>query len=327
VPLVGTPVALGGFTGRAAEPISTYSQVVVVAACGLAPEAPPWGLAPESVRCGVADVSAADVLAEVVGAEASGDFDGIRPQPTIRQIVVATTSVNRYPIMRITLSRRAHRVADRRTRVRKVIGMVRLTRIYTRTGDGGQTRLADMSVTAKTDPRVAAYGDVDETNSVIGVALAAGELSAEVAEVLRSIQNELFDLGADLSNPLKVASDTPELRIEQPAIDRLESWCDRFGDPLPSLRSFILPGGSLAAAQLHVARTVARRAERSAWSAAERYGTQSATDDSPGGVNPLAITYLNRLSDLLFILTRAVNGPDGDVLWVPGGERTVSERR
>jgi cob(I)alamin adenosyltransferase len=318
VPLVGTPVALGGLTGRAAEPISTYSQVVV---------APALGLAPDPVKCGVADAAAADALPEVVGAEAGGDSDGIRPQPTIRQIVVATTSVNRCPVMRITLSRRAHRVVDRRTRLRKVIGMVRLTRIYTRTGDSGQTHLADMSVTAKTDPRVAAYGDVDEANSIIGVALATGQLPAEVAEVLRSIQNELFDLGADLSNPLKVSSDTPELRIDQPAIDRLESWCDRFGDPLPSLRSFILPGGSLAAAQLHVARTVARRAERSAWSAAERYGTQPAAGDSPGGVNPLAITYLNRLSDLLFILTRAVNGADGDVLWVPGGERTVSERR
>ena len=199
--------------------------------------------------------------------------------------------------------------------------MVRLTRIYTRTGDGGETRLGDMSVTGKIDPRVAAYGDVDETNSVIGVALATGDLPAEVAEVLRSVQNELFDLGADLSNPLKATGATPGLRIEQPAIDRLETWCDRFGDPLPSLGSFILPGGSLGAAQLHVARTVARRAERSAWSAAERYGTEPAMGDSTGGVNPLAITYLNRLSDLLFILTRVVNGATGDVLWVPGGER------
>ncbi len=205
--------------------------------------------------------------------------------------------------------------------------MVRLTRIYTRTGDGGRTRLADMSVTTKTDPRVGAYGDVDETNSVIGVALAAGGLPAEVAEVLRSVQNELFDLGADLSNPLKPPGETPELRIEQPAIDRLEFWCDHFGDPLPSLGSFILPGGSVAAAQLHVARTVARRAERSAWLAAEQHGTEPAEGDSPGGVNPLAITYLNRLSDLLFILTRIVNGANGDVLWVPGGDRPAPERR
>jgi cob(I)alamin adenosyltransferase len=202
-----------------------------------------------------------------------------------------------------------------------VIDMVRLTRIYTRTGDGGQTRLADMSVTAKTDPRVAAYGDVDETNSAIGLALATGELPGEVADVCRQIQNELFDLGADLSSPLKPPSDVPQLRIEQAAIDRLESWCDKFGEPLPSLMSFILPGGSVAAAQLHVARTVARRAERSAWVAAERYGTQLSTENLPGGINPLAITYLNRLSDLLFILTRVANGPAGDVLWVPGGSR------
>ena len=202
--------------------------------------------------------------------------------------------------------------------------MVRLTRIYTRTGDGGRTRLSDMSVAAKTDPRVAAYGDVDEANSAIGVALASGGVPAEVAAVLRTVQNELFDLGADLSNPLKPADGSPVLRIEQAAIDRLESWCDTFGDPLPTLRSFILPGGTPAAAQLHVARTVVRRAERAAWHAAEHYGTEPADGDRPGGVNPLAITYLNRLSDLLFILTRAINGTEGDVLWVPGGERRSS---
>ena len=201
--------------------------------------------------------------------------------------------------------------------------MVRLTRIYTRTGDGGRTRLSDMSVTAKTDPRVEAYGDVDEANSAIGVALASG-VPAEVATVLRTVQNELFDLGADLSNPLKPADGSPELRIEQAAIDRLEGWCDAFGDPLPTLTSFILPGGALAAAQLHVARTVVRRAERAAWHAAQRYGTEPAGDDRPGGVNPLAITYLNRLSDLLFILTRVINGAEGDVLWIPGGDRGAS---
>ena len=203
--------------------------------------------------------------------------------------------------------------------------MVRLTRIYTRTGDGGQTRLSDMSQTAKTDPRVAAYGDVDEANSAIGVALATGGLPADVADVLRRIQNELFDLGADLSNPLRPPSETLELRIEEAAVERLEAWCDHFGDPQPTLRSFILPGGTPAAAQLHVARTVVRRAERAAWHAAERYGTEPAASDQPGGVNPLAITYLNRLSDLLFILTRVVNGTDGDVLWLPGGDRTRPE--
>jgi cob(I)alamin adenosyltransferase len=204
--------------------------------------------------------------------------------------------------------------------------MVRLTRIYTRTGDGGQTRLSDMSQTAKTDPRVAAYGDVDEANSAVGVALATGGLPADVADILRRIQNELFDLGADLSNPLRPPGETLELRIEEAAVERLEAWCDHFGDPLPSLRSFILPGGTPAAAQLHVARTVVRRAERAAWQAAERYGTEPAAGDQPGGVNPLAITYLNRLSDLLFILTRVVNGTDGDVLWLPGGDRTRPEK-
>jgi cob(I)alamin adenosyltransferase len=203
--------------------------------------------------------------------------------------------------------------------------MVRLTRIYTRTGDGGQTRLSDTSQTAKTDPRVAAYGDVDEANSAIGVALATGGLPADVADILRRIQNELFDLGADLSNPLRPPGETLELRIEEAAVERLEAWCDHFGDPLPTLRSFILPGGTPAAAQLHVARTVVRRAERTAWQAAERYGTEPAAGDHPGGVNPLAITYLNRLSDLLFILTRVVNGTNGDVLWLPGGDRARPE--
>ena len=201
--------------------------------------------------------------------------------------------------------------------------MVRLTRIYTRTGDGGETRLADMSVARKTDPRVEAYGDVDETNSALGLALALGDLPPEVTAVLRTIQNELFDLGADLSKPLRPSDpEQPELRMTQEAIDRLEGWCDEFSAPLGSLRSFILPGGVAGAAQLHVARTVARRAERAAWVAAEAYGTEPVADSSrPGGVNPLAITYLNRLSDLLFILTRVVNGTEGDVLWIPGGQR------
>ncbi len=212
--------------------------------------------------------------------------------------------------------------------------MVNLTRIYTRTGDGGQTRLADMSLTAKTDPRVEAYGDVDEANSIIGVALATGELPNEVAASLARIQNELFDAGADLSTPLAADPKYPPLRITPDYVDRLEADCDRYGDPLPNLRSFILPGGTMAAAQLHVARTVIRRAERAGWAAAAQHGTghdgtrhdgtgELADNDSPGGVNPLALTYLNRLSDLLFILTRVVNGTDGDVLWVPGGERTT----
>jgi len=204
--------------------------------------------------------------------------------------------------------------------------MVRLTRIYTRTGDAGETRLSDLSTISKTDRRVEAYGDVDEANSAIGVALATGGLPDDIAEVLRSVQNEMFDLGTDLSNPLRAATSTdppPELRITQEYIDRLEAWCDQFGDPLPNLRSFILPGGSLTAAQLHMARTVVRRAERAAWAAAEEYGIEAVADSQrAGGVSTLAITYLNRLSDLLFILTRVVNGPGGDVLWMPGGDRS-----
>ena len=206
--------------------------------------------------------------------------------------------------------------------------MVRLTRIYTRTGDSGKTQLSDLSPISKTDPRVEAFGDVDEANSAIGIALASGGLSKDVAAVLRAVQNEMFDVGADLSNPLRVADSAdnpPQLRITQEYIDRLEAWCDQFGDPLPNLTSFILPGGSPAAAQLHLARTVVRRAERAAWLAVQAYGAEPIADkERPGGVNTLAITYLNRLSDLLFILTRVVNGPDGDVLWIPGGDRSHS---
>jgi cob(I)alamin adenosyltransferase len=200
--------------------------------------------------------------------------------------------------------------------------MVRLTRIYTRTGDGGSTRLSDMSLAPKTDPRIEAYGTVDEANSFLGVALSTGELPPAVAELLASLQNEMFDLGADLSTPVRPDPEWEPLRITQDYVDRLERWCDELSEPLPALTSFILPGGSMAAAQLHVARTVARRAERSAWAAVELYGTEPVADqDVPGGVNPLALTYLNRLSDLLFILIRVVNGRDGDILWVPGGER------
>jgi cob(I)alamin adenosyltransferase len=199
--------------------------------------------------------------------------------------------------------------------------VVQLTRIYTRTGDDGQTRLSDMSLADKTDLRVAAYGDVDEANSAIGVVLATGDVPAEVADVLSTIQNEMFDLGADLSNPLAADPPYEPLRVTQDYVDRLEGWCDTFGDPLPALRSFILPGGSPAAAQLHMARTITRRAERAAWAAAARYGTAEAADGEVGGVNPLALRYLNRLSDLLFILTRVVNGTEGEVLWTPGGDR------
>ncbi len=190
--------------------------------------------------------------------------------------------------------------------------MVNLTRIYTRTGDAGSTRLGDMSETSKTDSRLAAYADVDETNAVIGVALACGNLDADVVTVLTRVQNDLFDLGADFSTPVVADPEYPPLRIEQDYIDRLEGWCDTYNEQLENLRSFILNGGTPGAAHLHVARTVARRAERAGWAAWAEHGET---------MNLLAIKYLNRLSDLLFILARHANRENGDVLWVPGGER------
>ncbi|MDO5735150.1 MAG: cob(I)yrinic acid a,c-diamide adenosyltransferase [Propionibacteriaceae bacterium] len=199
--------------------------------------------------------------------------------------------------------------------------MVNLTRIYTRTGDAGRTRLSDNSQTQKTDVRVEAYGTVDETNSTIAVAVALGGLPERLTEMLTLIRNEMFDVGADLSTPLQENPEWPPLRIEQSSIDRLEAWCDELSDPLPNLRSFILPGGSPSGAQLHVARTVCRRAERVAWRCVEEYGTEMATGPGAGGVNLLAVTYLNRLSDLLFIMSRATNGTEGDVLWIPGTDR------
>jgi cob(I)alamin adenosyltransferase len=196
--------------------------------------------------------------------------------------------------------------------------MVNLTRIYTRTGDDGTTALGDFSRTSKTDPRLVAYADVDEANSSIGVALAAdsaGDLADDVVLLLRRVQNDLFDVGADLCTPLtEVVPERPPLRVTQDYVDRLEAACDLWNAELTPLRSFVLPGGTPAAAHLHVARTVTRRAERAVWTALERHG--SAGD---GGVNPLTATYLNRLSDLLFILCRHANRVAGDVLWVPGG--------
>ncbi|WGX94843.1 cob(I)yrinic acid a,c-diamide adenosyltransferase [Nocardioides sp. L-11A] len=190
--------------------------------------------------------------------------------------------------------------------------MVNLTRIYTRTGDAGQTRLSDMSVTTKTDLRLQAYADVDEANAHLGVAIATGELEDDVVQVLFRVQNDLFDVGADLSTPVVAEPEYPPLRVEQDYVDRLEGWCDAYNEHLPKLRSFILNGGTPAAAQLHVARTVVRRAERAAWAAYEVHGEV---------MNKVAITYLNRLSDLVFILARHANRAQGDVLWVPGGER------
>ena len=269
--------------------------------------------------------------------------------------------------------------------------MVILSRIYTRTGDHGHTRLVDNSLADKTDSRIEAYGTVDELNAVLGLALAHG-LPARVADVLGHIQQELFDLGADLANPVTAAGANPAagaLRIEAAQVTRLEGWCDEFGAGLPTLRSFVLPGGSLTGGYLHLARTVCRRAERAAWRAVAEHGlaelggeaapgvTGESVVEQPevdgaseepvaalpqagrapgesvpalpqagrapgesvpapseadrargpggptaaGGGNAQAVTYLNRLSDLLFILSRAVAGSAGETLWVPGGQR------
>jgi len=159
------------------------------------------------------------------------------------------------------------------------------------------------------DAHLYAYADCDEANAAIGAAIALGYPTQQIIDVLRQIQNDLFDAGADLSTPVVENPEYPPLRITQHYIDRLEAWCDEFNESLPPLTSFILPGGSALSALLHVARTVARRAERSAWDAVEQH---------PSDISPLPAKYLNRLSDLLFILCRAVN-PGGDVLWQPGG--------
>jgi cob(I)alamin adenosyltransferase len=190
--------------------------------------------------------------------------------------------------------------------VRKREEPVRLTRIYTRAGDAGETSLGDGSRVAKTDPRIEAYGTVDELNSFIGYAL-TGELPSEFRPWLEGVQNDLFDLGADLCVPLE--DERERLRVEQAQVDRLEELCDLVNDGLEPLKSFVLPGGSEAAARLHLARTVCRRAERLAVALAEAEN-----------VNPIAVAYLNRLSDLLFILARAAN-PGTEVLWEPGSSR------
>ncbi|MBO2448147.1 cob(I)yrinic acid a,c-diamide adenosyltransferase [Actinomadura barringtoniae] len=193
-----------------------------------------------------------------------------------------------------------------------------LSRIYTRTGDDGTTALGDASRTAKTDPRLAAYADVEEANAAIGVAIALGSLPEPLAALLTRLQNDLFDVGADLCAPVVADPEYPPLRIDESYVDFLEEACDTHNAELEPLRSFILPGGSPGAALLHVARTVSRRAERSAWAAIEAHGVAPEAD---GGVNPLTARYLNRLSDLLFILCRVANAGHGDILWKPGGER------
>jgi cob(I)alamin adenosyltransferase len=169
-----------------------------------------------------------------------------------------------------------------------------------------------MSTTSKNDLRLQAYADVDEANANLGVALAQGGLEEDVVAVLVHVQNDLFDVGADFCTPVVPQPEYPPLRIEQEYVDRLEQWCDQYNEDLPKLRSFILNGGTPGGAHLHVARTVTRRAERSAWAAFEEHEET---------MNVLAIKYLNRLSDLLFILARHANRAEGDVLWKPGGER------
>ncbi|MCU1587993.1 MAG: ATP:cob(I)alamin adenosyltransferase [Frankiales bacterium] len=188
---------------------------------------------------------------------------------------------------------------------------VHLTRIYTKTGDDGTTALGDMSRVRKTDARLTAYADVDEANSSIGVAIALGNLPEEIATLLRRIQNDLFDVGADLCTPIDPDPKYPPLRVLPEYTSRLEQACDLYNERLEKLSSFILPGGTAGAALLHVARTVVRRAERAVWALLEA---------DPERTSKEPALYLNRLSDLLFILSRVAN-PDGDVLWQPGGER------
>ena len=187
---------------------------------------------------------------------------------------------------------------------------VRLTRIYTRGGDAGQTSLGDGSRVPKNDPRIEAYGAVDELNSLLGLVL-AGELPAEFEPWLEDIQNDLFDLGADFAVPVEDQR-RERLRVTPAQVERLEELCDLVNERLEPLKSFVLPGGGESAARLHVARAVCRRAERLAVGLADTHG-----------VNPAALAYLNRLSDLLFILARAANVEEGgdEPLWRPGGAR------
>ena len=191
--------------------------------------------------------------------------------------------------------------------------MVNLTRIYTKTGDDGTTSLGDMSRTSKNDPRLEAYATVDEANSSIGVVLAMGDIKDEsIKKLLIRIQNDLFDVGADLCTPVVDNPASEPLRVLESQIGYLENQIDHYNESLQPLRSFVLPSGTPAAALMHVARTVTRRAERTTWHAIHAFG---------GGVNPITAKYLNRLSDLLFVLARFVNKDEGDQLWVPGANR------
>ncbi len=186
---------------------------------------------------------------------------------------------------------------------------IHLTHIYTRTGDDGTSGLGDFSRVRKTHPRLIAYADVDETNAALGVAVALGNLPEPVTAIITRVQNELFDVGADLCAPIE--ADDKRLRVSPEEVRRLEVDCDEVNAGLSKLESFILPGGTPGAALLHQARTIARRAERSVW---------ALLDIEPETTNVLTARYLNRLSDLLFVLARAAN-PNGDVLWRPGATR------
>ena len=190
--------------------------------------------------------------------------------------------------------------------------MVNLTRIYTKTGDDGSTSLGDMSRTSKNDSRLEAYATVDEANSTIGVVIATDELTDEIRALLVRIQNDLFDVGADLCTPVVDSPAFEPLRVLESQVTYLEEQIDKFNADLEPLRSFVLPSGTPAAAHLHVARTVVRRAERRTWAAIHGFGT---------GVNPLTAKYLNRCSDLLYVLARVANTKIGDQLWVPGANR------
>jgi cob(I)alamin adenosyltransferase len=186
---------------------------------------------------------------------------------------------------------------------------VNLTRIYTKLGDGGETHLGDMSRVPKTHPRIEAYGEIDELNAQVGVAVAGGQLPEQYASWLRHVQNDLFDLGADLSVPEGAEGGRERLRVRAEQVTWLEERCDEVNATLEPLRSFVLPGGTPAAAQLHVCRTVCRRAERRALLVE--------------GANPEIVRYLNRLSDLLFILSRGANAGE-EPLWQPGA--SVADR-
>lgn len=189
--------------------------------------------------------------------------------------------------------------------------MVNLTMIYTKTGDDGTTSLGDMSRTSKNDPRLEAFATVDEANSFIGLARSESK-DPVINAVLLAVQNDLFDVGADLCTPVVDDPKVEPLRVLESQVEYLEKMIDKFNSELESLRSFVLPGGTVASANLHIARTIVRRAERQTWNAIHQFG---------GGVSLLTAKYLNRLSDLLFVLARFANKEIGDVLWVPGNNR------